>query len=117
MKNKIAIGVDIGGTRIKTGVVNLDTGKILSYSVINTIKDDPDAFIKSILSTIKLVLKEAGIKNTGCTGLGIGVPGYVENGLVNTTFDAIPFMEEFPLYDLTRIIHKREISHQINLLS
>ena len=35
MKNKIAIGVDIGGTRIKTGVVNLDTGKILSYSVIS----------------------------------------------------------------------------------
>jgi glucokinase len=100
MKNKIAIGMDIGGTRIKTGVVNLDTGKILSYSVINTIKDDPDAFIKSILFTIKLVLKEAGIKNTDCTGLGIGVPGYVENGFVNTTFGAIPFMEEFPMYDL-----------------
>jgi len=100
MKDKIAIGVDIGGTRTKTGVVNLGTGKILSYSVINTIIDDPDQFIESTFFIINSVLKDAGIEHTGCMGLGIGVPGYVENGIVNTTFDAIPFMEEYPLYDL-----------------
>jgi len=71
-----AIGVDLGGTTIKTGVVN-SAGKIIAQSKFPSFGDQgPKAVIMQIRKSIEAVLPHAKGKNL--RGIGIGSPGIVD---------------------------------------
>ena len=71
---KYAIGIDLGGTYIKFGIVT-EKGKIIRKSFVDTKADGgPDAVIKQMKKGLKELLDPDKIK---IEGLGIGSPGIV----------------------------------------
>lgn len=72
---KKRIGVDIGGTTIKIGIVEED-GTISAKSVINTEKT-ADAVIDTLAAAIEKLLSENGLNEHKIKGIGIGCPGSV----------------------------------------
>ena len=71
---KYAIGVDLGGTFIKFGIVT-EKGKIVKKSFVDTKADcGPDVVIKQMKKGLKELLDNSKIK---IEGIGIGSPGIV----------------------------------------
>jgi glucokinase len=69
---KYAIGVDLGGTTVKAGVVS-EEGKLVQKVAIDTLASKgPDVVIEQIIKAIKLVRDSYTIE-----GIGIGSPGVV----------------------------------------
>jgi glucokinase len=80
MKPKLAIGIDMGATTIKAGVVEFNSAQnkfsILSQNVIEThALKGPDSVIKQLFYVINELLHEH--KYSEITGIGIGAPGIV----------------------------------------
>lgn len=76
-KTKYAIGVDIGGTNIKIGIVT-STGKILKKITFRTEADKgPKTIIRKIISAIEELTTGSKYK---INGIGIGCPGVVIPG-------------------------------------
>lgn len=74
MKIKYSVGVDLGGTKIKLGIVSSE-GKIIKKTSIPTLaKEGVDKSIGQIKKGVSAVLK--GNKNQ-ISGIGIGAPGVV----------------------------------------
>jgi len=93
------IGVDLGGTNIAIGLVDVD-GKILHKSSVPTKAErDPDEIMDDIAAEVLSVLSEAKVKLNDIAWLGIGSPGTIdsENGLVvrahNLPFSQYPICE------------------------
>lgn len=79
---KYAIGIDLGGTNIKVGIVS-QGGKIVSKTSIKTDAHfGPKAVIKNIKKGITEILKNNSFK---ISGIGIGAPGIVstKKGIVH----------------------------------
>lgn len=75
-KMKYAIGVDLGGTFIKIGIVN-EKGKILKKVEIETkANEGPKEVVKQISKGIRLILSDNKMK---IEGIGIGSPGMVNS--------------------------------------
>lgn len=80
-KNNYAVGVDLGGTFVKIGIVT-DKGKIVDKISIDTLAEKGP---KKVISQIKKGIKELLSKNKyKITGIGIGAPGVInaKNGVV-----------------------------------
>lgn len=72
MKQNVTIGIDIGGTNTKIGVVNA-AGKILANSRIDTTNYPKiDAFVDALCTEIKTLLEKSG--DTELAAIGIGAP-------------------------------------------
>ncbi|MBL8890653.1 MAG: ROK family protein [Planctomycetaceae bacterium] len=69
------IGVDVGGTSIKIGVVD-DLGRTLAYTSFPTEgeKDTADA-IRRITSVVRHLLDSSGLSISEVAGVGLGTPG------------------------------------------
>lgn len=81
---KIVCGVDLGGTKINTGLID-NEGKILKNIRVPTLAEEgPEAVIKRIENSIYGVLDEAGLRVSDISGIGIGSPGPLdaERGVV-----------------------------------
>lgn len=72
------VGVDIGGTSIKAGVVS-DDGTILYKSVKATIKNSETEFLKQILEIIEAVLGQLQLTYQDIESIGIGCPGIIDS--------------------------------------
>lgn len=80
---KVLIGIDIGGSTIKMGILNT-SGQILQSWEIKTQKDNKaDNIVADIWSSINGKLPAHTIKNN-VLGIGVGAPGFVDkkSGLV-----------------------------------
>lgn len=98
MTINLIIGVDIGGTRTKYGLVNTATGKVLHSVIQPTQKQDAQLFLQQIGSVIREFKNVTEKEGNGLTGIGIGVPGFTsEEGIVVTTYGFLEFMENYPL--------------------
>ncbi|MBR2209089.1 MAG: ROK family protein [Synergistaceae bacterium] len=78
------IGVDIGGTNIKAGVVDGE-GNIISEVSIPTGADRPqDIVLQDILSAIKNLIEDSKLDINEIRAVGLGSPGAIdtENGIV-----------------------------------
>src|ERR1043166_3651567 len=81
-KKTFAIGIDLGGTSIKAGVVD-KTGRILDQLTVDSkAGKGPPAVIQQIIFAIQHFLGK--YKQADCMGIGIGTPGVVsiKEGLV-----------------------------------
>ncbi|HKI79827.1 MAG TPA: ROK family protein [Ignavibacteriaceae bacterium] len=100
-ENKYAIGVDIGGTNIKLGIIS-ETGKILNKALIETLAEGgPDVVVSQLKKGIKELLKKNEEK---IAGIGIGCAGSVNQskGIVENPPN-LPKWEKVPL---SKIINK-----------
>lgn len=83
-RQTFSVGVDVGGTNIKLGVINED-GRIL---VREKTKTEPnrgsDVIVGSIIRGIDQILEKASIRHTEIRSIGLGVPGTTDsnNGVV-----------------------------------
>lgn len=99
MTQQLAIGVDLGGTTVKTGLIDTD-GKILAVSKLPTRADEnPNAVIEQIKKSIKEVLVYTDAK--AVSGIGVASPGLIQNpgGIVKSppnmkNWDVVPLAEE-----------------------
>jgi len=74
---KLALGIDLGGTNIGAGLVDL-TGKILKKKIELTQKElGPKKVIKRMIGMAEEILG-----NQKVTGIGIGAPGPIKKGLL-----------------------------------
>ncbi|MCX6174218.1 MAG: ROK family protein [Ignavibacteriales bacterium] len=75
LKKKYAVGVDLGGTSIKIGLVD-SKGKIFKkVSLDSCASNGPKAVIEQIVKGIRLITNK---KNDKILGIGIGAPGAVK---------------------------------------
>ncbi|WP_321518785.1 ROK family protein [uncultured Bacteroides sp.] len=97
--NKVAIGVDIGGTKIKTGLVRSD-GQIIGESItIPTIaSEQKEAIVGRIIESINYTLHIAQCENLDIQGIGMGVTGPldIKNGKI-LQCPNLPTMDFYPL--------------------
>jgi glucokinase len=72
----LAVGVDIGGTNIRAGLVNQD-GRVVGESLTLPTggNDKADIIIERILEAISAILKGNGIARSNILGIGMGVTG------------------------------------------
>ncbi len=100
-KMKYALGVDLGGTFIKIGIVN-EKGKILKKAEIESkAKEGPKEVVKQLNKVIKLILSDNRYK---IEGIGIGSPG-----MVNAKKGIVENPPNFPGWDkvnLKKVIQK-----------
>jgi len=81
MKNEKVIGIDLGGTNIKAGIVNREGKIIKKIAVATNAQKGPNEILNRIYLAIDSLLKKNNFK---IKGIGIGLPGIVEasTGLV-----------------------------------
>ncbi|MFH1478625.1 MAG: ROK family protein [Candidatus Omnitrophota bacterium] len=85
MNKRVKIGIDLGGTRIKIGLVS-DTGKVSFRREIDTpVSSNRERLLSAIDQGVSNVMGLSGIKRHEIAGFGIGVPGPVdsEKGIVH----------------------------------
>lgn len=96
---KYVVGVDVGGTNIKLGLVRLN-GKIVARSRLKTgsFSHNKMKLIRAIIGAIQALLDEKNIPRKEVKGIGIGMPGPVdaENGVVKY-LPNIPGWKNVPL--------------------
>jgi len=100
MSKKYYVGIDLGGTFVKGGIVD-EQGTILYQDKVPTECDKGVArVIKNIAGLVEIVLKGAGVAKTQAVGIGMGVPGMIDSkaGVViysnNLDWHDVPLAEE-----------------------
>jgi glucokinase len=74
MNNSMTIGIDIGGTHISAGLVDLETRKILQKSLFRT-RLNTQGPLEDILHTWSEIIKKTASFGSGKLRLGIAMPG------------------------------------------
>ena len=102
---KLVIGIDIGGTRTKIGLVDLETGEVVETIIFPTEIHNARRFEQGIGDAIHDLKLKADEMNVRISGVGIGVSSFVfEDGTVDSTYGFMEFMEDYPL---AKIIEKQ----------
>jgi polyphosphate glucokinase len=73
-----AVGVDIGGTGIKAGIVDLERGQLLSDRV--KVSTPEGAHPPDVLNAVTEVLSTLGVADDESVPLGVAFPAIVKNG-------------------------------------
>lgn len=75
METKLNIGVDVGGTNTKIGIID-KKGKIITGIKIKTLVEaGSDKILVSIIESIDLLLRNSGLTNSSINSIGMGFPG------------------------------------------
>jgi glucokinase len=100
---RVAIGVDIGGTSVKLGLVTGKGKVLLRDSFLTSTHTDRKELLDKLITHIDILKKEARYRKLKLMGAGIGAPGPidVERGFVYS-FPNIRGWENTPLKELLR---------------
>lgn len=98
------IGIDLGGTDIKAGIVN-ENGEVLSKAHTSTLASRPYQEVARDMARCSLeALEQSGLTLNDIGGIGIGIPGLADNILgrvifcTNLGWNDIPLREELQKY-------------------
>lgn len=69
-----AIGVDLGGTKILTALVD-GGGRVMQRHRVPTPREGPGAVVEAIAGTVDAVLQGAAVARQAAMGIGVGSPG------------------------------------------
>ncbi|MBR5288835.1 MAG: ROK family protein [Clostridia bacterium] len=96
----VYLGVDLGGTGIKVGLVT-EKGEILAKGSTPTLRERPyQAIIEDIANLCKRVVRDAKMDMADVGAIGVGVPGICDpnTGIIpfctNLGWHKVPFVEE-----------------------
>ncbi|MGN0931345.1 MAG: ROK family protein [Thermoguttaceae bacterium] len=94
------VGIDLGGTNIKVGVLN-DAGETLSYlSTPTLVERGADDATKRMAAAVHEAITKAGLKPSDVAGVGLGSPGTLDlpsGSLVRPS--NLPGWDFFPIRD------------------
>jgi polyphosphate glucokinase len=96
---RLAIGVDVGGSGIKTAVVDVDAGTLVSVRlrVPTPVPSTPEAIGASIG---RLVKRLARANTLGASvPVGVGLPGVAIDGVIKTAANIDPGWVEYPIVE------------------
>src|SRR5689334_20082174 len=75
----LAIGVDVGGTKIAAGLVALDSGAVLERQSISThAARGGAAVLDDVVSIAEALIAHASARGRQVRGIGVGVPELVD---------------------------------------
>jgi len=100
---KHALGIDLGGTKILAGVIDLERGKVISSAKHKSQVDQgPDELVARIAETAEEAM--SGAKGAHPEAVGIGAPGQVDraNGVLLSGPNLGQHMDNLPLAALLR---------------
>lgn len=104
----IYAGVDVGGTNIKIGLVDIK-GTIIADNSIRTNKDkDYKGILDDIVGDIRLLCKKAGVDYHDIAGIGLGVPGVVDSRTGTVSYSANLGWRDVP------VVHGLEVASGIH---
>lgn len=96
-----AVGIDIGGTRTKIGLVDLQEGKVMRREIVPTETKDSMLFLQGIFKVVNHFKNIVNNTSSKITGIGFGVPSFVfADGVVDSTYGFLEFMEDYPLKNI-----------------
>jgi glucokinase len=98
----ISIGIDLGGTYIKSAVVDREKGLLSTYSIPTNAKEGPEAVLDRIAESITNAASDAPEKPVGA---GIGSPGVIS--LDRTTVSNPPNLPGWEVINVNNEIKKR----------
>lgn len=78
VSRQLRVGVDIGGTDTKIGLVTLDNQIIGSKTIKTKAQESPEWIIENIAKAIEDLLTEKSIPKEYILGIGIGMPGMID---------------------------------------
>lgn len=85
------VGIDLGGTNTKIGLLNIE-GDILKSSIIKTLSSEGvDKTMERIWIVIQELAKETDINIENIKGIGMGIPGPVEEQSIVAFFANFPW--------------------------
>lgn len=85
------VGIDLGGTNTKIGLLNIE-GDILKSSIIKTLSSEGvDKTMERIWIVIQELAKETDINIENIKGIGMGIPGPVEDQSIVAFFANFPW--------------------------
>ena len=96
----LVVGIDIGGTNVKAGIVDLATNEILASCSFPTIRDSEQAFLGSLSSAVAQLAGQVGEPRAA----GISIGSYVfADGSIDGMSSFVPFLVHgYPLADRVR---------------
>src|SRR5512136_2445629 len=81
------IGIDLGGTNIKAGIVDLEAGKMMaSHSTPTLAREGPDAVMPRMAGLIESSLAANGLDKSAIGGVGVTAPGVLDLDKGTTKF-------------------------------
>ena len=103
---KYVFGVDIGGTTVKIGLLDMDGHKVEVWEIPTRTEDGGSKVLPDIAESIRKKMEDRGIKDSQVVGVGAGAPGpFDENGTifraVNLGWDQFNMKDE--LHDLVKM--------------
>ncbi len=86
MPSKYAVGIDVGGTKVLTAIVNVDKGTVAgSAKKRSNPEDSSDELVAKLFASVDEAIEDADLpKKATLTGIGVGIAGVVdsENGVL-----------------------------------
>jgi glucokinase len=81
------IGIDLGGTNIKAGIVDLEKGKVIASTSIPTLaREGHDAVMQRMADVVTKVVADNKMSISDIGGIGIGLPGVLDLEKGTTVF-------------------------------
>jgi len=75
MENGYYVGIDLGGTNLKAGLLDAQANIKSKFSIPTGIERGRDQVVKNIIDAAKRAITESGINRNQVRGIGIGSPG------------------------------------------
>jgi glucokinase len=75
MSKGYCVGVDLGGTNIKAGLLDENAKVLSSFSVLTEVEKGNAHVVNNIVSAAERAIQEAGVPKSEVVGIGIGSPG------------------------------------------
>jgi len=94
-----AIGVDVGGSSAKLGIVS-QAGEILfRYRLPTPTFDQPSRVAEAYAQAIAIVVNQACDAGVQPAGIGVGMPGHISPDRRSATLTNVQILDKFPLAD------------------
>jgi len=110
LKNKFAIGVDLGGTNIICAIINYQGEILHSIKVPTYAERGREETVERIKSTIHKTITKSKIEKNNIIGIGIGAPGPldIKRGIINFAPN-LPGWRDVPLREILRDEFNKEV--------
>lgn len=116
---KYYIGIDLGGTNTKIGILDID-GNILKSTVIKTLSSEgAENTLRRIWGSSKELATELKIDISAIKGIGIGIPGPVENQSIVAFFANFPWGENINIKAMMEEISgiETKLDNDVNIIA
>jgi glucokinase len=89
----LVLGVDIGGTRTKLGLVGMPEARILAVVSRPTVLSSLDELLGGLDRALNELCRQSGVDRNNVAAAGIGLPGCVLGDQVSLLWPSMGFME------------------------